>query len=165
MSTKEVRRAAVFAQVQAGRVLLSVAAPQLGVSYRQAKRLYARYKTRGHAGLRHGNLGRRSNRAWPAAEEEAVLALIRQHFTGAREGRGQRFGPTLAAEHLWTDHGHVVPVPTLRRWMVRAGLWDRMRRAGPVHVRRPRRAAFGELLQLDGSFHDGFEGRGPGSWR
>lgn len=41
MSTKEVRRAAVFAQVKAGRALLSAAALQLGVSYRQAKRLYA----------------------------------------------------------------------------------------------------------------------------
>jgi transposase len=161
MSTKEVRRAAVFAQVKEGRVLLAVAARQLGVSYRQAKRLYARYKTRGHAGLRHGNVGRRSNRAWPAAEEQAVVALIRQHYGGAREGRGQRFGPTLVAEHLWTDHGRVVPVPTLRRWMLRAGLWDRLRRARPTHVRRPRRLAFGELLQLDGSFHDWFEARGP----
>lgn len=115
MSTKEVRRAAVFAQVKAGRALLSAAALQLGGSYRQAKRLYARYKARGHVGLRHGNVGRRSNRAWPVAEEAAVLALIRQYYTGPREGRGARFGPTLAAEHLWTDHGHVVPVPTLRR--------------------------------------------------
>lgn len=161
MSTKEVRRAAVFAQVKAGRASLRVAAQQLGLSYRQAKRLCARFRTRGHVGLRHGNLGRRSNRAWPAVEEEAVLTLIRQHYTGPREGRGERFGPTLAAEHLWTDHGHVVPVPTLRRWMVRAGLWDRQRRARPVHVRRPRRLAFGELLQLDGSFHDWFEARGP----
>lgn len=52
-------------------------------------------------------------------------------------------------------------VPTLRRWMVGADLWSRQRRAQPVHVRRPRRAAFGELRQLDGSFHDWFEGRGP----
>jgi hypothetical protein len=63
MSTKEVRRAAVFAQVKAGKAVLSVVAQQLGLSYRQAKRLYARYKTRGHVGLRHGNLGKRSNRA------------------------------------------------------------------------------------------------------
>lgn len=160
MSTKEVRRAAVFAQVKAGQATLRAAGQQLGISYRQAKRLSARFKADGHVGLRHGNLGRRSNRAWPAAAEEVVLTLIRQHYSGPREGRGARFGPTLAAEHLWTDHGHMIPVPTLRRWMVRAGLWDRERRARPVHVRRPRRLAFGELLQLDGSFHDWFEGRG-----
>jgi hypothetical protein len=89
-----------------------------------------------------------------------VLALIRAHFSGPVTGRGERFGPTLAAEHLWVDHGKLVAVPTLRRWMQAAGLWSRVRRERPVHVRRPRRPAFGELLQLDGSFHDWFEGRG-----
>lgn len=161
MSTQEIRRAAVLAQVKAGRTTLRVAAQHLAVSYRQAKRLYARYRARGNAGLRHGNLGRRSNRAWPVAEQDAVVALIRTHYSGPVEGHGERFGPTLAAEHLWTDHGRLVPVPTLRRWMLEADLWSRVRRGRSPHVRRPRRAAFGELVQLDGSFHDWFEGRGP----
>ena len=161
MRTKEIRRAAVFAQVRTGRTTLGVVAQHLGVSYRQAKRLYARFRARGNAGLRHGNLGRRSNRAWPVSEQRAVLALIRAHYGGPPAGRGERFGPTLAAEHLWVDHGHVVPVPTLRRWMVEDGLWSRVRRGRSPHVRRPRRAASGELVQLDGSVHDWFEGRGP----
>lgn len=161
MSIKEIRRAAVLAQVKAGRTTLRTAAQHLAVSYRQAKRLYQRYRARGNAGVRHGNLGRRSNRAWPVAEQEVVLALIRAHYGGTVEGRGERFGPTLAAEHLWADHGHLVPVPTLRRWMIGADLWSRVRRGRSPHVRRPRRAAFGELVQLDWSFHDWFEGRGP----
>ena len=160
MSTKEATRGAVLAQVAAGKVTLRQAAEQLQVSYRQVRRLFQRYRTQGRRGMRHGNVGRRSNRAWPAVEEARVLALIRAHYSGPPTGVGQRFGPTLAAEHLWTEHGLLVPVPTLRRWMVGAGLWSRQRRARPVHVRRPRRAAFGELLQLDGSFHDWFEGRG-----
>jgi hypothetical protein len=90
-----------------------------------------------------------------------VLALIRAHYSGSVSGAGARFGPTLAAEHLWTEHGHLIPVPTLRRWMLGAELWSRQRRARPAHVRRARREAFGELVQLDGSFHDWFEGRGP----
>lgn len=161
MSTKEIRRAAVLAQVKAGRTTLRVAAQHLAVSYRQAKRLYARYRAQGNTGLRHGNLGRRSNRAWPIAEQAVVLTLIRTHYGGTVEGHGERFGPTLAAEHLWSDHGHLVPVPTLRRWMIGADLWSRARRGRSPHVRRPRRAAFGELVQLDGSFHNWFEGRGP----
>jgi hypothetical protein len=160
MSTKETLRGTVLAQVQSGAVSLMLAAAQLAVSYRHAKRLYRRYKAAGRVGLRHGHVGRRSNRAWPSAERDVVLALIRAHYGGGVSGPGQRFGPTLAAEHLWTDHGHLVPVPTLRRWMTAAGLWSRARRARPVHVRRLRRAAFGEMLQLDGSFHDWFEGRG-----
>ncbi len=97
----------------------------------------------------------------PRRRAEQVVQLIRVHYGGPATGAGQRFGPTLAAEHLWTEHGVLIPVPTLRRWMVAADLWSRQRRARPVHVRRQRRAAFGELLQLDGSFHDWFEGRGP----
>ena len=161
MSTKEAIRGAVLAQVAAGKVTLMQAAVQLDVGYRQVRRLFHRYSTHGRRGMRHGNVGRRSNRARPVAEQETVLGLIRAHYSGPPAGAGQRFGPTLAAEHLWTDHGVLVPVPTLRRWMVGADLWCRQRRARPVHVRRPRRLAFGELLQLDGSFHDWFEGRGP----
>lgn len=162
MSTKEAQRGTVLAQVAAGELPLSVAARQLAVSYRQAKRLARQYRAHGRAGLRHGNVGRRSNRAHPATEQAAVLDLIRAHYGGpAARGPGQRFGPTLVAEHLWLEHGRLVPVPTLRRWMLAAGLWSRQRRARPPHVRRARRPAFGELLQLDGSFHDWFEGRGP----
>jgi len=161
MSTKEVQRGSVLAQVVAGGLALTAAARMLGVSYRQAKRLYRRYKTLGRVGLRHGNVGRRSNRARAASEQTAVLTLIRGHYGGSVSGAGARFGPTLAAEHLWVEHGYLIPVPTLRRWMLGAELWSRQRRARPVHVRRPRRAAFGELVQLDGSFHDWFEGRGP----
>ena len=161
MSTKEVLRGTLLAQVATGHVTLRVAAGQLAVSYRQGKRLFRRFKASGRVGLRHGNVGRRSNRAWPAAAQAAVLGLIRAHYGGPAHGVGQRFGPTLAAEHLWLEHGYLIPVPTLRGWMLAAGLWSRQRRARPVHVRRPRRAAFGELVQLDGSFHDWFEGRGP----
>lgn len=125
MSTKEMRRGVVLAQVAAGELALTAAARQLAVSYRQAKRLYRQYKAGGRAGLRHGNVGRRSNRAPPASEHAAVLALVRAHYGGtAARGPGQRFGPTLAAEHLWLEHGRLVAVPTLRRWMLADGLWS-----------------------------------------
>jgi hypothetical protein len=52
-------------------------------------------------------------------------------------------------------------VSTLRRWLRAAGLWSRRRRRRPHRQRRPRAAHVGELVQLDGSFHDWFEGRGP----
>jgi hypothetical protein len=112
--------------------------------------------------LIHGNTGRRSNRAVPTAHRERVLALVQQHYGGdVARGPGQRFGPTLAAEQLWSDHGVLVSVATLTRWMREAKLWGRVRRARSRHQRRERKAHFGELVQLDGSFHDWFEGRGP----
>ena len=62
--------------------------------------------------------------------------------------------------YLWTDYGILVARSTLRDWMRAAGLWSRTRRGRPPHTRRARMAHFGELVQLDGSFHDWFEGRG-----
>jgi hypothetical protein len=162
MSARELGRAAVLAQVKAQTLALREAAVLLGVTYRQAKRLWARYRAGGAKALVHRSVGRRSNRAWPAPVREAVLALVRAHYGGAASrGPGQRFGPTLVAEHLWCDHGLLVPVATLTRWLRAAGLWSRARRGRPRHRRRERKAHFGELVQLDGSFHDWFEGRGP----
>ena len=164
MSSKEFTRGSVLARVASKEITLKEAVPLLSVSYRQAKRLYQRYRRAGGTkGLVHGNVGRKSNRAHPMAERDEVLSIIRAHYGGSiAKGPGQRFGPTLVAEHLWTDHGVLVPRQTLRDWMREAGLWSQMRRAkAPAHVRRERMAHFGELVQMDGSFHDWFEGRGP----
>lgn len=162
MSDREFTRAAVLRRVIAGEITIKDATPLLGVSYRQAKRLATRFRAGGRKALVHGNTGRRSNRSTPATYRDEVLELVRQHYGGSvRRGPGQRFGPTLAAEHLWTDHGVIVPITTLSRWMQAAELWGRVRRVRPRHQRRERKAHFGELVQLDGSFHDWFEGRGP----
>jgi hypothetical protein len=48
-----------------------------------------------------------------------------------------------------------------QRWMLAAGLWSRRRKRKPHRSRRQRKAHFGELIQVDGSHHDGLEGRGP----
>ncbi len=162
MSDREFARAAVLRRVIAGDITIQDATPLLGVSYRQAKRLAARFRGGGRKSLVHRSAGRRSNRAVPTTHREHVLELVRVHYGGSvLRGPGQRLGPTLAAEHLWTDHGVLVPVTTLTRWMQAADLWGRVRRARPRHQRRERKAHFGELVQLDGSFHDWFEGRGP----
>ncbi|HVA62970.1 MAG TPA: helix-turn-helix domain-containing protein [Terriglobales bacterium] len=124
MSAKELRRAEVLARVKRKELRLREGAELMGVSYRQAKRLRARYRAGGARGLRHGDVGRR-NRAQPAAHWERVLVLLRGHYGGEA---GQRFGPTLAAEHLASEHGVEVKVETLRRRMLAAGLWGRTRR-------------------------------------
>jgi hypothetical protein len=161
MSRKEFIRGTVLARVAAKELTLRESAPLLGVSYRQAKRLYARYQAAGGAGLVHGNVGRRSNRARPVEDRTRVLDLVRTQYGGhAEPGPGQRFGPTLASQHLSSDHDLRVPVTTLREWMLADELWTRVRRRKATPKRRERRAHFGELVQLDGSFHDWYEGRG-----
>src|SRR5437588_12950178 len=50
---------------------------------------------------------------------------------------------------------------TLRRWMLAEHLWSRQRKRKKHCQRRERKWHFGELVQLDGSFHDWLEARGP----
>ena len=162
MSAREFERGTVLRRVIAGELSIRDATPLLAVSYRQARRLVARFRAHGAKGLAHRARGRPSNRTTPVAYRLQVLALVRAQYAGpAERGPGQRFGPTLVAEHLWTDHGILVPITTLRRWMREADLWSRARRSRPRHRRRERKAHRGELVQLDGSVHDWFEGRGP----
>jgi len=158
MSDKEVRTAGVLARVKADELTQVEAAEMLGLSYRQTKRLYRRFVKRGADGLVHGNAGKRSHRGKAAKFRKRVLNLVKKHYGGASGGC---FGPTLAAEHLAEDHGLAVDAETLRRWMLEAGLWTRERKRKPYRQRRLRRAHFGELVQMDGSFENWLEGRGP----
>jgi transposase len=146
--------------VKAKTLTLRAAAELMEVSYRQAKRLLRRFRRQGAAGLKHRAAGRPSNRQANAKTRTRALAVIREKYSG---GVGDRFGPTLAAEHLATEDGITVDHETLRRWMLAAGLWSRARKRRPHRRRRERMPHFGELVQLDGSFHRWFEDRGPES--
>ena len=159
MSSRELQRVEVLSGVRSKALRLVDAAEILRLSYRQTKRLWRRYEQNGPEGLKHGSAGRRSNRAKPERLRRKVLKLVREKYGGEV---GERFGPTLAAEHLASEDGVQVDEETLRRWMLAEGLWSRQRRRKPYRQRRERKAHFGERVQLDGSFHDGFEGRGPG---
>lgn len=158
MSSEELRRAEVLARVKRKELKLRNAAELLELSYRQVKRLWKRYRKRGAAGLQHGNAGQRSNRGKPEKFRRQALALVRAKYWGRA---GERFGPTLAAEHLSSEDGLQVDAETLRRWMLSAGLWSRQRKRKAYRKRRERKAHFGELVQMDGSFATWLEERGP----
>jgi len=158
MSEREMRRAGVLAQVESGNWRLVEAAERMELSYRQTKRLWKRYQSKGAGGLVHGSAGRASNRAQPKKVRAKVVRLIRQKYSGEV---GARFGPTLAAEHLASEDRIDLSVTTVRRWMLAEGLWSRARKVRAHRQRRARREHFGELVQLDGSFHEWLEGRGP----
>jgi hypothetical protein len=87
-----------------------------------------------------------------------VLRLVREKYGGPV---GERFGPTLAAEHLDAEDGLKVNIETLRQWMLVANLWSRARRRRQHRRRRESKEHFGELVQMDGSFHPWLEERGP----
>jgi hypothetical protein len=150
MSGKERTRLEVMGRVKREEITLAKAAELLRMSYRQAKRVFARYRAAGDRGLVHGLRGRVSNRRQDELREQ-TLALYAQRYAD--------FGPTLASEYLWREDGLQVKVETLRQWLLAAGLWQRRRQRKPHRLRRPRKEHCGELVQMDGSYHDWFEGR------
>ena len=130
------------------------AAEELGLSVRQVKRLLCALKKRGDKAVIHGLRGKPSNqRIAKTVEEEAMQILSADLYQG--------FGPTLASEYLADKHDIEVSKETVRQWMIRAKLWrGQKQKVNAVHVWRPRRSRFGELVQWDTSEHDWLEGRG-----
>jgi hypothetical protein len=154
MTAKDVLRSQVMAQVLEGKLDQASAAGRLGISVRQVKRLKRRMLDEGTEGLLSRKRGKPSNRRTPADVLEKAMALIGAHYAD--------FGPTLACEKLEEVHEIKLSVETVRQAMLRAGLWKTRRGAGArTHAMRERRARRGELIQIDGSPHDWFEGRAP----
>lgn len=152
MSKKERERKVFLSKVSEGGSLW-VAARQMGVSYRQAQRVWKRYQQEGDQGLVHRSRGRVSNRGY-GQEKPAIIERYQARYEG--------FGPTLAAEKL-QEEGYGCCAETLRLWLKEAGLWRRARRRSPYRQRRERRASFGALLQMDGSHHAWFGSDYPDS--
>jgi len=151
MSRLERRRLEIFGRVRRGELSLAKAAELAGLSYRQAKRVYARYRAEGNSGLVHRLRGRASNRRGDPQRRQRVLELFRERYAD--------FGPTLAVEYLANEAGIKLGVETLRRWLCAAGLWQAKRKRGKHRRWRPRKEHVGEMVQMDGSDHDWFEGR------
>jgi hypothetical protein len=151
LSKRELQRGGILARVKAAELRLVDAAVVMRLSYRQAKRLWKRYQAGGAASLKHANAGRKSNRACAPKQRKKILRKVQEKYGG--------FGPTLAAEHLASEDKLQVHPETLRRWMLAEGLWKKARKRKQHRKRRDRRAHFGELVQLDGSFHDWYQGR------
>ncbi len=148
MSAKERVRVVELKLVEGGDQSLVQAAARMGLSYRQAKRVWHRYREQGDAGLVHRSRGRASNRCKPESVRKRCLELCREQLEG--------FGPTLASELLANRWDLRVDHETLRRWLLGEGLWH-IRRRRPRHRRwRARKERFGELVQMDGSHHDWF---------
>jgi len=154
MSALERERASVLRQVAARLITQETAGERLGLSVRQVKRLYRVWKRLGDAGLVSRQRGRVSPRRMEASLRGRIETLLKAKYPD--------FGPTLAAEKLCELERIDVSREAVRRIQVALGLARvRRRRAKRVHSPRERRPRFGELIQIDASPHDWFEGRGP----
>jgi hypothetical protein len=98
--------------------------------------------------------GRPSHRRMNEALRARIGGLLKEKYAD--------FGATLATEKLLELDGIQVSVEMVRRIQIGLRLWrPKTRRARRVFQLRERRPRFGELIQIDGSPHDWFEGRAP----
>ena len=152
MSTKEINRLEVMKQLEEKRKTQKEAAKILDLSERQVKRLWKRYREKGAEGLISKRRGKPSNNRMADETRQAVVNWLHSHYAD--------FGPTFACEKLVEKHGLKVSVGSVRKIMITEELWrPKKARKATVHQMRERRACFGELVQIDGSPHDWFEGR------
>lgn len=153
MSQKERDWLKVLHEASEGHILQREAAEQLGISERWVRERIRRLRAKGDESVIHGLKGKTSSRALANEQREEVLGLYREHYGD--------FGPTLAAEYLAERHGLKLSRETLRKELLKAGLWQaKPRRVKKVHTWRQRRSMRGELVQWDTSTHDWLEGRG-----
>ena len=153
MSQRELTRLEVIQRVKRKSLKQQQAAEVLSLSVRQVKRLCKAYQGAGAAGLISKRRGQPSNNRLAEKTINQARQLLRTRYPD--------FGPTLAAEKLALD-GVSLSVETVRQLLIGEGLWKakHLRRA-VIHQLRERRARWGELVQIDGSPHDWFEGRAP----
>lgn len=127
------------------------------MSERQLRRLVAKYRTTGAAGLAHRSRGSPGNHQLSQTLKDQALELVRTKYPD--------FGPTFAAEKLAERDGLKIGVGTLRNLMITAKIWQAKKRKATHRTRRERRACYGDMEQFDGCRHDWFEGRlEDGKW-
>jgi len=152
MSAKELSRLEVIQRLTQKKINQKEAGPILKLSTRQIKRLRKAFREQGAAGLVSKHRGRKANNRLSEEVKRKALNLLKTKYQG--------FGPTLAHEKLVEKEKLKLSDESVRKLMIEERLWKaRKAKKVVVHQLRERRACFGELVQIDGSSHDWFEGR------
>jgi transposase len=151
MSQKELKRLHVIHKVMEGTLTQVRATEIISLSERQIRRIVKRIKAEGDRGIQHRSRGKESNNRIPKKLVARVVQLYQEKYQG--------FGPTLTAEKLLELDGIELSKETVRTWLMDAGQWQKGRKVRPHRQWRERKDFLGEMLQLDGSHHDWFEGR------
>ena len=154
MSNRDLDKLKVIYNVLNGHLTYSQAGKQLDLGRRQIGYLVVRVRAEGHRGIIHRLCGRASN-------HQVDVGVLEQALSALHDSRYDGFGPTLANEKLEELYGIKLSTSALRRVMLQTELWTSRTYAFKHRAWRERRSCVGELIQLDGSDHDWFEGRGP----
>ena len=151
MSKQELEKYRVLSAIQNKEISQIKGAEILELTTRQVRNLLGNLNLEGPEGLISKKRGKPSNRCFLPKFKNEVLRIIQQNYLD--------FGPTLVKEKLFEKHQITISIETLRSWMTEAHYWNPKQRKRNIHRLRTRKVCFGELIQIDGSHHDWFEGR------
>ncbi len=152
MSQKEIKRLEVLEKLSSKRITQIEAAKLLEIDTRHLRRLQRGYEKQGAQSLVSKRRAKPSNNQLPSELKKSVISLIKTNY--------HDFGPTLAHEKLTEQHNLLISVESVRQLMMGEALWQgKKKRIATIHQMRSRRSCLGELVQIDGSPHDWFEGR------
>ena len=154
MSNGDIDRLRIIRNTIDGELQWSEASEMLKLGERQVGRLCAQVRSEGNCGILHGLCGRPSNNR---LDEE----LLGQALSALHNPLWDGFGPVFSQEKLNEYYGIRLGKTTVGNLMILTNLWVVHRRGTRHRAWRERRACVGMLVQLDGSDHDWFEGRGP----
>jgi len=152
MSQEDLKRLHVIRKAIDRTITQQEAAEIIGVGLRQAQRITRRIRAEGDKGIAHRLRGVPSNRAISNKVKDKALKLFKDKYPD--------FGPTLASEKLFERDKIKVNDETLRLWLVENNISYKKRKKRPHRQWRERKECFGQMVQMDGSHHDWFEGRG-----
>jgi transposase len=150
---RELKRLHVLHKVLEGTLTQTEAAALVSLTDRQLRRIVKRIRKEGDKGICHKARGRPSNRRLPSKLKKRIVHLYHKTYTD--------FGPTLFTEKLEEREGITISHETARTWLMEEGAWEIHRRRKAHRQWRERKDHYGAMLQMDGSHHDWFEGRGP----
>lgn len=139
---------AVITQFLGGYVSEGEACDRLGIHRSTLYRKIKRFLESGPKGLIHRLRGKSSNHAADPILKKAICNLFDTKY--------KPYGFKVA--HFYQEASHNFPEPvgysTVIRWLKQAKLITKSHKGWRHHSRRPRREAFGELIQMDTSIHD-----------
>lgn len=153
MSQKDLKRLHVIRKAIDKQIKQHEAADLLELSQRQVRRLVKRVREESDKGIIHRSRGKEPHRAIADKIKQKVFGLCKGIYAG--------FNPTLASEKLFERDKIRISRETLRQWFITEGMPYDKRKARPHRRWRERKSHCGDMLQMDGSHHDWFEGRGP----
>ncbi|MDI6758803.1 MAG: helix-turn-helix domain-containing protein [Candidatus Omnitrophota bacterium] len=153
MTQGELQRLHVVRKALDKTITQAEAADIIGRCSRQVRRIVSRVKREGDSGVIHKSRSQDSNRALSVRIKSKVLKLYKEKYPD--------FGPTLASEKLFEINKIKLNDETLRLWLLKANIPYKQRKKRPHRQWCQRKDRFGEMVQMDGSEHDWFEGRGP----